>query len=214
VATGLLTLIILARRKRNIVLIGLVVIAFSFKYLLPITAVGSERIARLTTREIVVKRVSKPFERALRQVSDYPLGYGVATGVGSGRIFDELRQAASARKGAYIENDIGRCLGELGLPGLFFWLWMLWVAIRRAIEAARRTSDLSDHLMLTCIVGGMSLILVQLSVGPALFDAAAGIHFWTFAAIMACVLKKLEQQQTEEKTGDQIPQQKLIQASD
>ncbi len=196
---GLLIFLILARRKTLIVAIIALAGVISFNYMVPTAEPGAERIRETITPQIVVRRVTKPFEQALEQVTRYPLGYGVATGAGSGRIYGELRHEAGARGIEWIENEFGRVLSELGLPGLFFWLWMLWVATRGAITAARTAARDRDHYIFLAMTAGMFVLLSQLFIGGALYDAAAGIYFWIFAAMTARLPQAFEEEQQAEE---------------
>jgi len=195
---GLLVFLLLARRKTLIIAIVALAGLISYNYMVPTAETGAERIRQTITPQIVVRRISKPFQRALKQVSEYPLGYGVATGAGSGRIYGELRRTAGARDIKWIENEFGRVLSEMGLPGLFFWLSMLWVATRGALTAARSTRDDADHYLFCAMAAGMFVLLSQLLIGGALYDAAAGIYFWIFAAMAVRLSKALEEEQEAE----------------
>ncbi len=199
ISVGLVVFLLLARRKILIVAIVALVGLISINYMMAAAEAGGERIGKPITPQIVFRRISHPFRQALKQVSEYPLGYGVATGVGSGRIYGGLRYSAGAREIKWIENEFGRVLTEMGLPGLFFWLWMLWVATRGAIAAARSARDNADHYLFVSMTAGMFVLLSQLLIGGALYDAAAGIYFWIFAAITVRLSKTLKEEQEAEK---------------
>ena len=52
--------------------------------------------------------------------------------------------------------------------------------------------------MFCAMAAGMFVLLSQLLIGGALYDAAAGIYFWIFAGIAARLSKALKQEQEAE----------------
>ncbi len=179
---GLLMLLWLARRKVLLVPIVAAGAAVAVFYLAPVAQVGAERLRESSSMRIAIARVSDPFETALEQVSEHPLGYGVATGAGSGRIFGDLTRQAAANEVEWVENEFGRALTELGIPGTFFWLWTLWVTLSGMVRATRTAEDERDHYMFAGMTAAMTCVCGQLLIGSALYDPLGGSCFWLFSA--------------------------------
>jgi O-antigen ligase len=183
---GLVVFVMLLRRKALMMIILGIAVLISLKWLIPTVAeTGTERIVENVSVEIVADRLRVPFQRSWEELNKRPLGYGLATGSGSGRIFDELR-VRSLEHGqlSFIENEIGRVLAEMGIPGFVFWVWMLYVLMRTAIRTARNAPKDEDHYIFCAMVAPMVSMMTQLVIGGALYDAASGIYFWIFAAIL------------------------------
>lgn len=189
---GLVMLLWLARRKALLVPIVGAGAAVAVFYLAPVAQVGAERLRETSSMRIAMARVSDPFETALKQVSRYPLGYGVATGAGSGRIFGELTHEAAAKDVEWIENEFGRALTELGVPGTLFWLWTLWVTMSGMIRATRNAPDDQDHYMFAGMTAAMTCVCGQLLIGSALYDPLGGSCFWLFSAAVTRIVHERE----------------------
>ena len=187
---GMVVFVLLLRRRAFMIVIIAFAVLVSLRWILPTVAeTGTDRIREHVSVKTVATRLRIPFQRGWDHLNKYPLGYGLATGSGSGRIFGELRGRSLER--GYIkpvENEIARALTEMGLPGFIFWAWMLGVLIAKAIRAARGAPDDRDHYIFSAMVASMISMMVQLLIGGALYDAASGIYFWIFAAILARVL--------------------------
>lgn len=196
-AFGVVMFLILARRKTAIAVVVAIVALLSWNYVAPEDTEGTSKIRDQTSLQIVTSRVMMPLERALEQVTEYPLGYGVATGAGTGRIFGHLRSRAAPRDITWVENEFGRALVEIGLPGFFFYIWLLWTATRSAIRATRTTKHDRDHYVMLGMTCGMLLVLLKLATGGALYDAAAGIYFWVFAAATTRLAELAADEQAE-----------------
>ena len=179
---GLLMLLWLARRRVLLVPIVAAGAAVAVFYLAPVAQVGAERLRESSSMRIAIARVSDPFETAIKQVSEHPLGYGVATGAGSGRIFGDLTRQAAANEVEWVENEFGRALTELGIPGTFFWLWTLWVTLSGMVRATRAAEDERDHYMFAGMTAAMTCVCGQLLIGSALYDPLGGSCFWLFSA--------------------------------
>lgn len=198
--SALVVFFLLARHKLLIGFLVTVTALLSWNYLMPEDIEGTSKLRHQTSTQIVIGRVVMPLERAIEQVTEYPLGYGVATGSGSGRIFGKLRARAGAHELEWIENELGRALTELGLPGSFFWLWLLWIPVRTCIRAVRSAPTDADHYLLLGMTAAMFVMVSGLAVGSALYDGTVGIYFWVFAAIIAH-LHQLQQAEAAKHDG-------------
>ncbi len=204
---GLFTLLILARRKALLVPIVGAGAAIAIFYLAPVAQTGAERIRETGSVQVAAARAVEPFDKALKQVGEYPLGYGVATGAGSGRIFGDLTREAAAKDVDWIENEFGRSLTELGIPGTLFWLWTLWVTMSGMFRATKTAEDEHDHYLFAAMTAAMACVFAQLTIGSALYDPIGGTCFWLFSAATTRLVheraraKEAEQQQAEAEIG-------------
>ena len=206
---GLVVLVLMLRRRALIITVLGLAALISLKWLLPTVAeTGTERIVENVSVEIVTQRLRIPFQRGWEELNKHPLGYGLATGTGSGRIFGKLR-AHSLEHGQFrfIENEIGRVIAEMGIPGFVFWVWMLYALMTKAIRTARSAPEDEDHYIFCAMVAPMVSMMVQLLIGGALYDAASGIYFWLFAAILARVSDDLARARAREVAAVQQTQQ-------
>lgn len=195
---GAIVLLLVIRRKGVMLLVTGICALLTIAYVVPRAAKGAERITRLTSQEIVADRVLMPLQRGFENGLRHPLGVGVASGVGVGRVMYDSGSVAVAREFAHVENELGRCFQELGIPGFFFWIWLLWLAMRQTLEAARAASEFRDHAVLASLFAGMCLLAVQLLVGSALYDGT-GIYFWLFSAFAVRYRQQLQEEQDVEK---------------
>ncbi|MFW5866387.1 MAG: O-antigen ligase family protein [Armatimonadota bacterium] len=128
-------------------------------------------------------RIGNPWRSALRFTTENPLGGGIASGVGTGRTGFTQRTFDPRNQIPFIENEYGRALLELGVPGLFFFLWMLYAVMRSNVRAYKRLLMERDKWLLAGLFAACVSILARLLVGPALYGWPEGPIFWYFAAI-------------------------------
>lgn len=197
-AFGAIIMLLLIRRKGIMIAVAAVVGILSIFYVIPHVTAGYDRIASFTSQRIVVRRILTPWEKGYRQGMKHPLGRGIASGQGVGRVF---RGQFEKEKFQFIENEFGRCFAQLGFPGLFFWLWLLWSAFRQAFVAVRSVHDFEDHAILTGIFGVLCLVGVQLLGGSALYGIG-GIYFWIISAF-TLRYTELSSQTAQENTAAQ-----------
>jgi len=182
---GLTTFIATTRRPHLIV--GLALLAVfglwqSEKYVGRMMSVRYSR-SRLNVH-VIADRALGPFTQGFSMLSKYPLGTGVASGVGAGRglLLVEEPTYVKAEAAVFIENEIGRAMKELGLPGVALFVWLLWRAMASGM-AGWRYSTGRDSWLASGLMAGTVNLCVQLMVGSALYLAPGGIYFW-----MACAL--------------------------
>jgi hypothetical protein len=121
------------------VLTGKIPVAYRFRYLIVLAAVGyvvagEQRLQRFTTlqdpeflSERLVGSVNLSFLELARQ---YPLGNGLGGGGTSVPYFLQSR----IRNVVTMENEYARILLELGVPGLVMWAaFLIWIFTRRHI---------------------------------------------------------------------------------
>ena len=151
-------------------------------------------------RESVVGRVSAPFYAGLAQALDRPFGSGVATGIGVGRgaalVGGDVNISSEAN--SWVENEYGRVLKELGVPGFILYCWLIASCLKWCWHSFR-------HLRLPGYRGwGAALFatiisgLVMQASGSTLYQAPSGPIFW----ICCGMLLKLSQIEANERLAD------------
>ena len=93
-----------------------------------------------------------------------------------------------------IENEYGRALRELGIPGTALFIWLLITALRGSFSAYRKVHTPRYHMLAGACIGIQFSIVLQLAVGSALYLAPGGLVFWLFYAL-ALRLPELEAQE-------------------
>ena len=150
------------------ILTGNIPVAYRFRYLLVVAAVGyvvagEERLQRFTTlqdpeflSERLVGSVNLSFLDLARQ---YPLGNGLGGGGTSVPYFLQNR----IRNVVTMENEYARILLELGLPGLVMWgVFLAWVFTRPNV---RRTDMFYFGRRLAYVACACSFALGLIGVG-------------------------------------------------
>jgi len=125
----------------------------------------------------------EPLGFGLQAAWENPLGGGVATGQGAGRLVYsgalELERSQGAR---FIENEFGRALAELGFVGTALWLWMVLTPLAQTFQALRRLGSQRAGVLVAAMFGAMVAIFTQLGVGSALYHGA-GMFYYIFPAM-------------------------------
>jgi hypothetical protein len=180
------TLLMLMRRPR--VLITLMLSGVVFVWLVSSFAGGA--FARRYNREMLkpegmIKRVMLPFRHGWDSLQEYPLGVGVASGVGIGRGAEALGTGSlrTGEAGGFVENEYGRVLRELGFPGVFLFLWMLYRVFKGNIRSYLGCRTSAYRAVAAACVSVTVSIVFQLAVGSALYLAPGGLIFWACYAI-------------------------------
>ncbi len=179
-------LLMLVRRTGLAIILALVV-GIAFTQVGRITSGAAvDRMTSVATRaEYSLWRTWTPWLVAVAHARTHPLGSGVATGHAAGRIIDnQLRgQRGQTEDIPWAENEFGRALIELGVPGLFLFLWMLYAVVKAMHRsfAGMQTAEyrwLAAGLLSACVG-----VITRLAVGASLYTWPEGILFWVFAAI-------------------------------
>ncbi|MFO8079136.1 MAG: hypothetical protein R6V07_02415 [Armatimonadota bacterium] len=192
---GIAILVIIRRVDLALIVAALGILAF----LQVDVMTGDEATTRVRTvvdnLDYTVGRIMGPWRSAVRSVIENPLGRGIASGVGLGRVARQqgysARNLARETQVGWIENEYGRALRELGIPGFFFFVWMLYAVIRENLTAYRSAIDRRDSWLSAGLFGACFTVLGRLLVGSALYGPA-GSMFWLFTA-MAVRLSEIEQ---------------------
>ena len=164
--------------------------------------------AAMITPEIILQRTVAPFALGFSSALDHPLGTGVASGMGMGRAAGMVKETegsidVSSEAGGLVENEYGRALRELGIPGTTIFVWLLGSALTSGFWAYRRLHTTRYRAVAGATVGIMLNLLAQMAVGSALYLVPGGILFWLFYAIARRLpeLEALEYPELGEKSA-------------
>ncbi len=169
---------------------------------------GGQAVGRFRTiinqPERTSTRVLGPWRTSLYHVMRYPFGGGLSSGVGRGRLMYGHLSTAEARREStvpWIENEYGRTLVELGLPGFLLFLWMLFTIAQSIYRAHGNTKSASDRWLPAGIFGATISMLVRLLTGAALYAWPEGILFWCFSAIAVRIPEIAEEEREWEQAA-------------
>jgi hypothetical protein len=110
----------------------------------------------------------------------------------AGKVLESREEPAiSAEAAGIVENEYGRAMRELGLPGATLFVVLLGVALQGTVAACRRCQTARYRLPAAACVGVVVSILVQLAAGSALYVAPGGLLFW-LAYALALRLPQIE----------------------
>lgn len=171
-AVGLLLFVVLARRPVLLLGAGLLILV-SFWQATRVTGGAVEERLESATWEYSSIRVTYPFVRGLNMALAHPFGLGIASGIGVGG----FGLQPGSYKGAFLENDFGRALGELGIGALLYCL-LLAAAVLSAARAYLRTADESSSVLSAALIGALAGPLIGLAAGASLYLVPGAIYFW------------------------------------
>lgn len=174
----------LISRRRGMVIFGILIVGLGTLYILrDIAGVGAQRIERTLTLSGALQRSLQPLGFGLQTAWDNPLGIGVASGQGAGRlVYEGVIQVQRSEGARFIENEFGRALAELGFIGTALWLWMILTPLVQTFRATRRLGTQRAAVLVAAMFGAMVAIFIQLGVGSALYQGA-GMFYYVFAAM-------------------------------
>ncbi len=160
-----------------------------------------QRIESIVTNpEYTRQRIMNPWKAAVDFLMDHPLGGGTASGVGRGRMLWGTVSAARLspeHRVPWVENDYGRALVELGIPGFLLLLGVLVMTGRSLYLAYRRSRLPEDQWLIASALSLLVAISARLTVGSALYGWPGAIIFWAFVAA-ALRLPEIEEREREE----------------
>lgn len=180
---GVMTLI---SRRRAVIAVGISIMLLAGVYILrDVAGAGAKRIERSLNVATAIERSLGPLSKGINLALRRPLGNGIATGIGAGRLVYSGELDLEGAKGTrFIENELGRSLAEVGFPGALLWLWMVSTPLRMAFSSLRKMGDRRDAVLATGLLGLMVALFVQLAVGSALYGGA-GMYYYIFAAMVS-----------------------------
>ncbi|MCE5215711.1 hypothetical protein LLH03_01660 [bacterium] len=151
-------------------------------------AVSQRYTRQLLGMQTVISRAIGPLYKAGDLLSRFPLGTGIASGTGVGRSAAILEQPlyVSEDASAFIENELGRAMKEMGLPGVSLLIWLLWRAMKSGFVGWKLGTGRDRWLASGLMAGAVNLAVQNMS-GSALYLAPGGIYFWMACALAARV---------------------------
>jgi hypothetical protein len=183
---GLVALILISRRP--VLLLGaLALLMLGFWQSLRVTEGALQDRVDTVTWDYTADRTLKPLFTGLDIASRHPFGMGVASGIGASK-YDLVK--LHDRSTPFIENEIGRAFGELGVGALLF-VAVLVASAWGGVRAALRMRTARDRTLAAAFLGGALSITAGLATGSALYLAPGALYFW-LAAASAMRLPELE----------------------
>ena len=157
------------------------------------------RVESVVTRsQDSFNRTYLPMRMAVRYARDHPLGSGVAAGHAAGRIlWGEFKgRTGQTEDIPWSENEWGRALIELGVPGVILYAWLVFSVLRAMYRAYQQCKTVEYRWLAAGLLSACLGVVGRLAVGAALYTWPEGILFWIFAAM--CM--RLPEMEAEEPT--------------
>lgn len=185
---GAVVLLIMVRRSGVALVMALVIgIAVTQVGRLTGGAVFDRLTGVITRLDESFERSYSPFRTALAYARDHPLGSGIATGHAAGRVlWSQFKGKSGLREDIpWAENEWGRALIELGIPGLGLFVWMVFSVLRAMYRVYGRLSTTEYRWLAAGLLAACIGVVGRLAVGAALYTWPEAIFFWMFVA--ACL---------------------------
>jgi len=186
-AAAIVVLLALIRRPDLVILVAIIG-GVAFLQVNQLT--GGKALDRLNTivtqPEYTHRRIIQPWRTALHWAGKYPLGGGLSSGVGRGRLLWGVGGRSTLdpeHRTPWAENEYARALIELGIPGFLLFVWMLISVTRHVFRAYRVVEDRRDRWLIAGIFAAVTSMLLRLLVGSALYGWPEAIIFWCYVAI-------------------------------
>jgi hypothetical protein len=184
---GIIALLLVIRRV-DLAVVAIVLSAIA----VPHVTVLTEREANMRLLSIVEdieytrSRVFDPLKYAAGYALEHPLGSGIASGWGTGRLTDlQFESLRPEERSIAVENEYGRSMSELGIPGFVLFMWVLIAVTRSNLLAYRTATQRRDRWLLAGIFAACFGMLARLMTGPALYTWPEAPMFWILVAIAA-----------------------------
>ena len=81
-------------------------------------------------------------------------------------------------------NTYLRMLGELGLPGLLLFLWLLWTAWRLSLHAGKVAGDRFGRQMAIGYGAAVIALVISCMFGDRFYQVTIGGNFWVYSALI------------------------------
>jgi hypothetical protein len=179
-AVGGFVLFVLTRRPVLLAAI-LVPVLFALGQAANLTGGAVEQRLGTLSWETSETRASAPLWQGFDTALQHPFGLGVSSGIGVGGFGLEPGQTS----GLFIENDIGRAMGELG-AGALLYLLLLGAAAVAGLRGWLGARGPGAAPLSAALVGALAGILVSLAAGAGLYLAPGAPYFWL---ALACVMR-------------------------
>ena len=186
---GGLSLLVLVRRPQLLftaILVGILAVAVLDNF--AAGAFEARYNPKMVNYFTVVDRATEPLLKGIRSAAERPLGVGVATGVGVGRglaVLEPGTARVGATAGGMVENEYGRALRELGIPGFVLFVWLLYAVVKGTVSSFSRARTIAARSLIAACLGVIISTIARLAVGSALYMAPSGPLFWLAAAMAA-----------------------------
>lgn len=112
-------------------------------------------------------------------------------GVGAGRWFEAIEEYIPEYRGKDAHSTFGRAMGELGFPGLVFFVLALGAAFKNLAEAASIASQMShkESKQLELTIFGVRVSLIILLVCALFITMTYTEALWILLALPTCLVK-------------------------
>ena len=87
-------------------------------------------------------------------------------------------------------NTYLRMLGELGLPGLALFLWLLWTAWRLSLTAAKVSASPFERQMAIGYGAAVIALVVSCMFGDRFYQVTIGGNFWVYSALITDLVQE------------------------
>jgi hypothetical protein len=191
---GAVLFLLLARRPILWVLAAVAVLVGAWQAMHLTGGALGERMATLTP-ESAWARSGMPLSQGFDLAWQHPFGTGVASGVGVGG----FGLSPEKYNEMFLENDIGRAFGELGVGALLY-VGLLVAAAIASLRAYARLGDRPASVLAAALIGALAVIGVGLSSGSALYLAPGAPYFWL---ALATVLRLPDLEAEEAARGNE-----------
>ncbi len=198
-------------RRADLAIIAIVLGAIAITQVDIITSGEANRrlMSVIEDPEYTRNRIMGRWSFAVNFALNHPLGSGIATGMGTGRLSNfAYGRLNPEERSIAVENEYGRSLTELGIPGFLFFVWMLFAVGRNNYRSYRGALHLRDRWLLAGIFASCFSMLARLLTGPALYGWPEAPLFWIFVA-MAARLPEIERDE-EMRTSAPKPENRAI----
>ena len=135
---------------------------------------------------------------------------GGGSGVGVGRVFSQEiidRPVHITRTaGGFVENEVGRAMKELGLPGTILFLWLLWRAILGPLRGWRGSTG-RNRWLASALFAGLLGQFPGFAIGQVLYLGTPSVFFWLSCALCSRMPEYSEQEAEDTELDQRSPEE-------
>jgi putative inorganic carbon (HCO3(-)) transporter len=118
------------------------------------------------------------WKKGLEMIKEHPL-----LGVGPGNYRIEVPKDISSRPTLPPHNMFLLVAGEMGIPGLLIYLWILWIIFKEIVVLFNMTTDLEVRSIALGLLAGLIWFIVQSFFSHFLPDIKYGMLFWLMVGV-------------------------------